>query len=154
LTHKSRLGILGCVKSKFLYLYFNPDTGEYEFVLTLDTTTLTDGSHTIQATAVPEENGTNTELKEITLFAANNKEFNTWYVDCSAADDSGDGSRSEPWKTLGRALGTEWETRGYPHADSGDSVLLLNDTCEYDLPEGRYGDYEQSVCDHQTGYRC
>jgi hypothetical protein len=123
----------------------NPDTGEYEFVLTLDTTTLTDGSHTIQATAVPEENGTTTKLTEITLFVANNKEFNTWYVDCSAADDSGDGSRSEPWKTLGRALGTEWETLGYPHADSGDSVLFLNDTCEYDLPEGQYGDFEQYV---------
>jgi hypothetical protein len=123
----------------------NPDTGEYEFVLTLDTTTLNDGSHTIQAAAVPEENGTTKKLTEITLFVANNKEFNTWYVDCSAPDDSGDGSRSAPWRTLGRALGTEWETYNDPHADSGDLVLLLNDTCEYDLPEGSYGDFEQYV---------
>jgi hypothetical protein len=60
----------------------NPDTGEYEFVLTLDTTTLPDGQHTIQATAVPEESGTNTELTEITLFVANSVAFDTWYVDC------------------------------------------------------------------------
>jgi hypothetical protein len=123
----------------------NPDTGEYEFVLVLDTTPLADGPHTIQATAVPEESGTITELTEITLFVANSAVFNTWHVDCSAVDDSGDGSRSNPWKTLGRALGTEWDTQNDPHANSGDSVLLLNDTCEHDLPQDQYGDFTQYV---------
>lgn len=121
----------------------NPDTGEYEFVLTVDTTALTDGPHTIQAKAVPEENGTTAELTEITLFVANSVAFSTWYVDCSAADDSGDGSWANPWKSLGRALGTEWETQNDPHANSGDSVLLVNDTCEYDLPQNKYGDFTQ-----------
>ena len=123
----------------------NPETGEYEYVLTLDTTALTDGPHAIRATVAPEENGTAVELTEIILYVANGAAFGTWYVDCNAADDSGDGSQADPWKTLGRALGTEWETQSLPHADSGDAVILLSDTCEYDLPQSRYGDFTQYV---------
>lgn len=123
----------------------NPDTGEYEFVLTVDSTALTDGPHTIQATAVPEDNGTTAELAEITLFVANSVVFSTWYVDCNAVDDSGDGSLANPWKTLGRALGTEWTTQNDPHANSGDLVLLVNDTCAYDLAQDKYGDFTQYV---------
>lgn len=123
----------------------NPDTGEYEFVLTLDTTALADGPHTIQATAIPEASGTTTDLTEITLFVANSVAFNTWYVDCGAADDSGDGSQADPWKTLGRALGTEWATQSDPHANNGDSVLLVNDTCTYELAQDKYGDFTQYV---------
>lgn len=120
----------------------NPDTNEYEFVYTLDTTLLPDGQHTINAAAL--SGSLYQELPELTIFAANSTLFNTWYVDISAADgdENGDGSEASPWRTIERALGIEW---GAPsaHAQSGDTVLVR--TGVYELPDGQYGEFTQYV---------
>ncbi|MDY6968981.1 MAG: hypothetical protein SVR08_10070 [Spirochaetota bacterium] len=116
----------------------NPDTNEYEFVYTLNTTSVSDGEHKINAKV------SGTELPELTIFVANDIVFDTWYVDSSAgSDDTGDGSSGNPWNTLGRALGTQWETQSLPHAQSGDTVLVR--TGKYDLPDGQYGAFTKYV---------
>ncbi len=115
----------------------NPDTGEYEFVYTIDTTALADGVHTIGAAV-----GLKT-LDPITIYAANGASSGTWYVSTSGNDDTGDGTLGNPWRSLGRALGTEDTTYMLAHAAGGDTVLLR--TGIYDLPEGARGDFTRYV---------
>lgn len=120
----------------------NPVTKEYEFVFTLDTRKLKDGPHKISAFAVPMP-GQKNILPELKIIAANNVKFKTWYVDILQGNDkSGNGSEKHPWKTIGRALGTQWPPPG-SCARSGDTVLIKPGT--YSLPDGQYGKFNQYV---------
>lgn len=115
----------------------NPETNEYEYVYTIDTTTLADGVHTIGATV-----GWRT-LSPITIYVANPAAGSTWYVSTTGNDLTGDGSFANPWRTLGRALGTEETSYTLPHAAGGDTVLVRNGL--YYLPTGTRGDFTRYV---------
>lgn len=107
----------------------NPSTGEFEYVLSLDTTAFTDGPHTVSANAVPTA-GASHALAPLAVSIANSQIFDTWYVDAALGNDTtGTGSSAAPYATLRKACLA---------ADSGDTILARNGV--YDLPdESGYG---------------
>jgi parallel beta-helix repeat protein len=129
----------GAPKASITEETLNTDTGEFEYVLELNTATLLDGEHTINAVVIPNPaSDTSRTLPDLIIHVANNIAFNTWYVSTTGNNDTGDGSSGNPWLTLGRALGTDYSYRNTnPRAMGGDTVLVEPGT--YDLPYDKWG---------------
>lgn len=120
----------------------NPETNEYEYVFIVDTTQLADDtSHTINVVAYPNS-GQSNRLPDYIIQVDNTPNYKTWYVDISGDDTKGDGSPERPFRTIGRALGTEWAVPE-PHAHSGDTVKVRAGT--YGLPQGMYANFTKYV---------
>lgn len=113
----------------------NPETGEYEFVCPVDTSTLTEGaSHYLTAEVTPIEG-------EVSLLAArriwidNEDDEASWYVDAvNGSDASGDGSELNPFATISEAFSS---------ASGGDAIYLFSGDYDSGIGE-RYG-FEQYV---------
>jgi len=119
----------------------NPETNEYEYVFSVDTTQLTDDvSHTIHAIAYPNS-GVSHTLPDLIIQVDNTPDYNIWYVD----DDCGavrDGSSENPYCTIHNALIA---------ANSGDSVTVRDGS--YSFPDGGYGfdKYVAIVAENDAG---
>jgi hypothetical protein len=108
----------------------NPDSldwngeQEYEYVYTIDTTALSDASHTVQATAYPNT-GTEHALDDRIIQVWNSGSPSSWYVDGTlGSDTTGNGSTGSPWATLNKAC-TE--------ATGGDTIYVRAGT--YAFPD-------------------
>jgi hypothetical protein len=105
----------------------NPETQEYEFVFSLNTTKLLNGSHNIQAIAIPRA-GLSTYLPNLQIQVANDVMFNTWYVDSINGDDlTGTGTVLKPFASINKACTV---------ANGGDTVICRAGS--YAFPNGNY----------------
>jgi len=103
----------------------NPDTGEMEFVLTLNTTNYTENTLvTIDATVYPSDHTASSNvLSSRVVWIDNSPTANIYYVDQTLGSDvTGTGTSNAPYATIGKALSSA----------SGGSEIRVRDG-EYDL---------------------
>lgn len=100
----------------------NPLTQEYEFVLELNTTVLSNANHTIVAVAYPNQGEART-LPNLEIIVENGIMHNTWFVDAINGNDENSGTAELPFATILKALNS---------ATGGDMVKLK--TGEYNFP--------------------
>jgi parallel beta-helix repeat protein len=107
----------------------NPDDtdylgrSEYEFVYTIDTTALVNGTRTVHATAYPNT-GTAAALPDLVLQVANGSSFDTRYVATTGGDAGHTGLTDDPWLTLTYAI-----------SNVGDGGTIKVRTGSYALPD-------------------
>ncbi|MBD3239144.1 MAG: hypothetical protein GF331_01055, partial [Chitinivibrionales bacterium] len=107
----------------------NERTGVYEYWVELNAADFADGPVVMTATAIPDGAGhTSRELDPLTLFAdagGSLRGSDVKWVDCDNGDDSGDGTRENPYETIERAV-TQVEDGGTVYLEASGNYVLTS----------------------------